>query len=421
MDHVLFLRYVPCMLALLLPVPYLCGATEFYVRSTEPMNTSCSGQPCLTFSQYVRDSDHYFKSHTVFRFQSGTHQVNASVIIRYVHNISMMAIERSKETKVIVYLAFNQPSASSTPECRGFVFWNTTYVTIDGLTIVVHSQNKVPLFGMTFMNITHLCIKHSTMITGNKLWSYSINVIGGGHINMTSLTVTHGGIKLIDTEYVTITKMTAVFCHCGICMLSTNNTAVTDVEVRSAYYGMYLNFTIHTRIRSTTLEDISIYAKNITITDISHTDIRFWKHAALQIHKSTYLNITTVSTLFSDYGILVYNAHYITLKNISLQNPGRRGIYFTESKFIDIRNTHILGQEVFTRNGKRYMFDTMGVIIFRTTNLHLFNLEVIHCSFGIFLYKSNAVTVNNMTPYNWTGHSIYMLQVTNTTMQNIVM
>ena len=418
MDQILHISHI---LVLLLPAPYLCGATEYYVRPMEPTNTSCPGQPCLTFSQYINDSDHYFKSNTVFRFQSGIHQVNRSVSIRNVHNISMVEIEKDKETKVIFYLPCNQSSTSSTPECRGFVFRFASYITIDGLTVVVHSQSKVPLFGMMFMNITRLSIKHSTMITVNSLWSYSINVIGGKHVNIISLTVTHGGIKLIDTENASINTMTAVSCHCGVYMLSTNNTAVTDVAVRSAYIGMYLHSTIYTRIRSTTLEDISV--QNMTITEISSTDIiSLWSYTALQIYHSTYLNITTVSTMSSDYGILVYNTHYVTIKYITLRNPRLRGISITLSNFIVIRNTHILGREVFLHNRKRNIsHDVKGITTLRTTNLHIFNLNVIHCSLGIFLFQSNAVTVNNMTAANWTEYSIYMMQVTNTTMENIVM
>ena len=42
-----------------------CGATEYYVRPTEPTNISCpAGQSCLTLNHYTSDSDHYFKSNT---------------------------------------------------------------------------------------------------------------------------------------------------------------------------------------------------------------------------------------------------------------------------------------------------------------------------------------------------------------------
>ena len=76
-------------LILLIPVLSLCGATEYYVRPTEPTNTSCPAQPCLTLNQYVNDSDHYFQSNTVFKFLPGTHHMDRPVTIGNVQNISL--------------------------------------------------------------------------------------------------------------------------------------------------------------------------------------------------------------------------------------------------------------------------------------------------------------------------------------------
>ena len=76
-------------LILLIPVLSLCGATEYYVRPTEPTNTFCPAQPCLTLNQYVNDSNHYFQSNTVFKFLPGTHHMDRPVIIGTVHNISL--------------------------------------------------------------------------------------------------------------------------------------------------------------------------------------------------------------------------------------------------------------------------------------------------------------------------------------------
>ena len=68
------------MLILLIPVLSLCGATEYYVRPTEPTNTSCPAQPCLTLNQYINDSDHYFQFNTVFKFLHGIHHMDKPII-----------------------------------------------------------------------------------------------------------------------------------------------------------------------------------------------------------------------------------------------------------------------------------------------------------------------------------------------------
>ena len=75
------------LLMLLIPVLSLCGATEYYVRPTEPTNTSCPAQPCLTLNQYVNNSDYYFKSNTAFKFLPGTHHIDKPVTIGNVHNV----------------------------------------------------------------------------------------------------------------------------------------------------------------------------------------------------------------------------------------------------------------------------------------------------------------------------------------------
>ena len=77
------------LLLLLLPVLSQCGANEYYVRPTEPTNTSCPGQPCLTLNQYTNDFSHYFASDTVFKFLPGTHLMNRALEIRDIHNISL--------------------------------------------------------------------------------------------------------------------------------------------------------------------------------------------------------------------------------------------------------------------------------------------------------------------------------------------
>ena len=53
-----------------------CQGTEYYVRPTELANASCADHPCLTLSQYIRDSYMYYKSNTVFRFLPGLYRVN---------------------------------------------------------------------------------------------------------------------------------------------------------------------------------------------------------------------------------------------------------------------------------------------------------------------------------------------------------
>ena len=67
----------------------LCGATEYYVKPTEPTNTSCPAQPCLTLSQYINNSDNYFQSNTIFKFLPGIHHMDRPLDVRDVQSMSL--------------------------------------------------------------------------------------------------------------------------------------------------------------------------------------------------------------------------------------------------------------------------------------------------------------------------------------------
>ena len=111
-HHIFFLL----LLVLLFSALSLCGATEYYVRPTESTDTSCPRQPCLTLSQYISESIHFFKSNTVFKFLSGTHRVNASVMVRNVHNISLLAEGRT-QPQVITYCPSKCSSNFESGDC----------------------------------------------------------------------------------------------------------------------------------------------------------------------------------------------------------------------------------------------------------------------------------------------------------------
>ena len=392
-----------CIIVLLLPVPYLCGATEYYVRPTEPTNTSCPGQPCLTFSQYINDSDHYFRSNTVFRFQSGIHQVNASVSIRNAHNISLMVIEKKKEPQVIVPCKCSSEMCRRS-ECNGFTFWNTSDIIIDGLRIVVNSQNQVYVNGMTgfrFMNVTNLSFLDCNVTTMKSRWAYSINVSDGKHVNIRSLTLVNGGVNLRDTENTSITTLIALFCNRGVSVIASMNTIIINVTTISGFTGLYMYNTTYTDVRNTSIN--GTVQSGIYMISTIYTDIR-----------NTYICNTRAT------GIRLYRANATNMYNTTLQHPGIEGINIKKSEFSIINNTCITGHDVFKRT-KGNVHSTMGIVVRHTTNVKIYYLNVTDTSFGVSVEKSNAVTVNSMTAVNWTGYSIYMLQATNTIIQNMIM
>ena len=154
---------------LIVSILSLCGATEYYVRPSEPTNTSCPAQPCLTFNEYASNSESYFTtSNIVFKFLPGTHLVNISIRVRNVHNVSFTSLERKKTPQIIFY-KWNQCKNVSCDQlatgiCTPFGFWNATSVNIDRLGVLVYPQNKpvycMHLLGIAFTNVSQLHLHH---------------------------------------------------------------------------------------------------------------------------------------------------------------------------------------------------------------------------------------------------------------------
>ena len=122
----------------------LCGATEYYVRPTEPTNTSCPGQPCLTINQYTNDSDHYFKSNTVFKFLLGTHELYQPVYIKNVSNVLLESYIINDTNRYPLLAGWFSGSLAhctdGTGHCTALTFYNVHNVTIRGIGVDVMLQ-----------------------------------------------------------------------------------------------------------------------------------------------------------------------------------------------------------------------------------------------------------------------------------------
>ena len=70
-----------------LEVRSITRLTEKYIVP-EDRSFTCQNQPCLTFNQYANKSDQYFLSNTVFIFHSGFHQLDNSLRLENIQNVS---------------------------------------------------------------------------------------------------------------------------------------------------------------------------------------------------------------------------------------------------------------------------------------------------------------------------------------------
>ena len=173
------------LLLLLSAVLQVCSATEYYVRPTEPTDTTCPGHPCLTLKEYI-STDHYIKSNTVFIFLPGQHHMNRPLEVIDTQNVTLKSISNKTVQPVLVprfpcevhshcLELFNISSHTSDPDCceafNDYGFYheinilfvccstvhliNVSHADIDGIQIAANSPNAS---GLTIENCTDIHI-----------------------------------------------------------------------------------------------------------------------------------------------------------------------------------------------------------------------------------------------------------------------
>ena len=155
-----------------------CAATEYWVSSdsTSHCNTR---QPCLTLSEYVQNTSHYFTSNSVLHFLSGNHTISETtqVIVQDVQNISLVG-----------------SAGHATVQCNGrlsFTFWEVHNLQISsigfigcGLGVTGDLQYHVrTLFGYQFpvkVHVALLFVECSSVVLENVtiMESYGYGLLG---------------------------------------------------------------------------------------------------------------------------------------------------------------------------------------------------------------------------------------------------
>ena len=100
-----------------------CAATECWVRPDSTSNCN-RRQPCLTLSECVQNTSHYFTSNSVLHFLSGNHTVSKTtwVIVQHVENISLVG-----------------SAGQATIQCNGrlsFTFWKVHDLQISSISFI---------------------------------------------------------------------------------------------------------------------------------------------------------------------------------------------------------------------------------------------------------------------------------------------
>ena len=117
-----------------------------YVRPSSANNVTCPDQPCLTFSDYAREKDHYFLDGTTFVFLPGVHQLDLQLWVENVSNLSLRFFEKDASTQI-----FLDPKVNIT-------WMDCNNIAIHGLEIFLTGteDNRLIFSALVFSNTTSL-------------------------------------------------------------------------------------------------------------------------------------------------------------------------------------------------------------------------------------------------------------------------
>ena len=392
----------------------LCGVTEYYVKPSEPTNTSCPAQPCLTLNEYASHSEHYFTSSNIeFRFLPGTHLLNISISVRNVHNVSFTSLETEKSPQIVFYKwsqCKNVPCDQlDAVLCTPFGFWNATSVTITRLSVLVYPQSKpvycLQILGITFTKVSQLYLYHCNITVVNKTENTDISF---GFCN---------SVYFSDSQFVTVAFSTIVCYQGSLSLMKCKNIEIANsmivgiVEVYKSVLviirdcnvslhmkgGIYLSSqgeTIRTNIYITKSKNISvsgvfmtshrggIYIQNTDNTSIANTVFNC-SGTGLDLLYNSDTQVMNATILFTSVGISILYSNNIELQHVDLWH-NKNGISLLYVVKVNIINVFALGSinEVFSA------------------------------------YDSRSLTIKNLTAVNSTN-SFYFLLTTDATIQNL--
>ena len=151
------------------------AARNRYVRSNVSIPCLNTQNPCLTFAEYINETDRYFVRDAIFYFSPGTHYLNISL-----------------QLKNIDHLSFNGLSADSASTIR---FDTNACITIENCSYVEISSI---VFNLTGKFTYSLVFEHSLFIhlsnisvLGKKSGSYSAIVSRNSSMNIINSTFTY--------------------------------------------------------------------------------------------------------------------------------------------------------------------------------------------------------------------------------------
>ena len=394
--------------------PLQCeAATDYYVRPVT--DTSCPSEPCLTWTEYVSDTDLYFHSNTTFWFMPGTHHMNMPLKASNVSNVALMGFRDKPE----ILGNISCKCVSDPCGCAGFMLSDATNISLKMLSLNIQLHNNstyrlIEISGLSLFNISSLHITNcsvSLMAVYENTHRYSpcvMNISCSTHVELTYVHAsnTNGrGIYFLNTKYgsivncimengILLSKCFAISVRhslvkgrLGIDMKNTINSSVTDtVFMNASQTAIYMfratNITVsNTTITSSQSNGIILFLKRVSNAIICNISIHSFVKDGMHIRESKNIIIVDFNVYSRKYGIYLLNSCAITITHARI--TGMVGIKMKNTTNSNIMNTAVMPE----RNR------TAAIQVYQATNITINNTNITspHCS-GVYTTESNSTS-----------------------------
>ena len=432
-DHHLLHRVMSLYCGLFLLLAAHCGATEYYIKPTVPLDTSCPGQPCLTLNQYTNDSSYSIRSNTVFTFLPGEHVMERPLEIKYVSNVTLRA--SSEESGVYLQLA-SHFSCEAYNHCISVYKWyhyDSAHINLRKLKVCCSAVRLINVLdveislGITTVNVPGVVVEQSANIHFKKLainsipnsldtHESSIGIVSynSRHLYVDSLQASNlsYGILLQITHHTTITgSVIKNNQNSGLCMFKTHDTIVTNTTLSgNMQCGMKCFSCTNTNMMNVSIinnkpHGIVLYSSN----DTNMTEISVMKNEGdglylFKCHNNNMVNI--LSSFNKGSGVSLQSCDNITMRNISATNQ------YEGVDLGDCRNA-IMEMISARRN-------LMGILLFDNINMSLINISAIdNEEDGMYIESCEDIIMTTITATNNQIGGIRKHRCINTTLTHV--
>ena len=441
--------------------PLQCeAATEYYVRSFS--DTSCPGEPCLTWTEYVSHSDQYFNSNTTFWFMPGAHHMNVTLKASNVSNVALIGFRDKPE----VVGNISCKCVSKPCGCAGFMFSDATNITLKMLSLSIQLRNGNSTYelinagGLSFFNISSLHIVNcnarvKAVYKKTLRFSPSVMFISSSiHVELMYVhaSSTNGqGIYFLNTKYGSITDLIVdsrmhgiLLLECfaisvrrslfnggmGIMIKNTINSSVTDtVFMNTSQSAIQLFQATDITVRNTTIassQTYGIYIDNVTNAILCNISVHWSTKDGMYVEGSNNISIVDLVVYSGKNGISLCNSCAINISHLHVK--GEKGIYMKNTTNSSVSNMHILNSsknaiqlfqstDITVSNISIHWSTLDGMHVEQSNNISIVDFIVHSSEHGIFLFRSSAI----ITHARITGNvGIGMTNTTNSNIMNTV-